>query len=93
MRNIHVWKAVGEDGRKREVRADKFGGRWRFRALAKGDESWTHYDTPLMEDLVELRDVLWRKYQRKRLAWDDVAALDQMIRDRGGVPGEQPEEG
>lgn len=84
MRNVHIWKAVGEDGRKREVRAERFGKQWKFQALAKGDESWTYYDVPLMEDLQELRDVLWRKYQRKRLPWDDVAAIDQMIRDRGG---------
>jgi hypothetical protein len=90
MRNVHIWKAVGEDGRKREVRAERFGGRWKFQAQSKGDEHWTYYEAPSMEDLLELRDVLWRKYQRKRLPWDDVATIDQMIRDRGG---EVPEGG
>ena len=85
MRNVHVWKAIGEDGRKREVRAERFGGQWKFQAQARGDENWTYYDTPLLEDLVELRDVLWRKYQRKRLPWDDVATLDKMIAERGGA--------
>jgi hypothetical protein len=31
---------------------------------------------------VELRDILWRKYQRKRLPYEDVAAVDELIRQR-----------
>jgi hypothetical protein len=92
-RNVHVWKAVTEDGEKREVRAEKFAGRWRFQAKLRNEENWTYYDVPLMEDLLELRDVIWRKYQRKRLSFDDVAAVDQMIRERGGkVPEESDDE-
>ena len=67
------------------MRAEKFGGRWRIQAKLKHDETWTYYDVPLMEDLTELRRVLWNKYQRKHLAYEDVAAVDQMIRDRGGT--------
>ena len=32
MRNQHVWKEKDEEGRKREVRATKFGGAWRLQA-------------------------------------------------------------
>lgn len=85
MRNVHIWKTTNEEGEKREVRAEKFGGKWRLQAKAKSEENWTYYDTPLLEDLLELRDVLWRKYQRKHLSWDDIAAVDKLIRDRGGV--------
>jgi hypothetical protein len=84
MRNVHIWKTRTEAGARREVRAEKFGGRWRFQAKLAHEERWTYYDDPQFEDLVELRGVLWRKYQRKHLAWEDVAAVDQMIRDRGG---------
>lgn len=81
------------EGEKREVRAEKFGKRWRIQAKLRSDERWTYYETPLLEDLVDLRDVLWRKYQRKHLAWEDVEAIDQMIRDRGGsVPADESEE-
>jgi hypothetical protein len=86
MRNLHVWKCRTEEGEKREVRAEKFGGKWKLQAKLASDLDWTYYDTPLLEDLVELRDVLWRKYQRKHLAWEDVAAIDRMIAERGGVP-------
>ena len=36
-------------------------------------------------DLIELRDVLFRKYQRKHLSWEDLAAVEKMITDRGGT--------
>lgn len=85
MRNVHVWKTKTADGEKREVRASKFGKRWNLQAKIKGDEAWTYYDDPPLDDLLELRDVLWRKYQRKHLSWDDIAAIDRMIEDRGGA--------
>jgi hypothetical protein len=85
MRNLHVWKCRTEDGEKREVRAEKFGKKWKLQAKVVSEDSWTYYDTPLLEDLVELRDVLWRKYQRKHLAWEDVAAVEKLILDRGGT--------
>lgn len=89
MRNVHVWKTTTEEGEKREVRAERFASQWRFQAKLKSEENWTYYDVPSMEDLLELRDVLWRKYQRKRLPWDDVASIDRMIKERGGeVPKE-----
>ena len=79
MRNVHVWKTVGDDGEKREARAERFGGKWRFQSKRRSDAVWTYYDTPTLEDLEALRDILWRKYQRKRLPWDDVASLDKML--------------
>jgi len=84
-RNTHVWKHATDNGEKREVRAEKFGGRWRIQAKLRDDETWTYYDAPLMDDLLELRRVLWNKYQRKHLAFEDVAAVDRMIRDQGGT--------
>jgi hypothetical protein len=83
-RNIHVWKHVTDDGEKREVRAEKFGSRWRIQAKLKHDERWTYYEDPELADLIELRRVLWNKYQRKHLAYEDVAAVEKMIRERGG---------
>jgi hypothetical protein len=85
-RNTHVWKSTTEEGEKREVRAEKFGGRWRIQAKLRGEEAWTYYDAPPLADLLELHDVLWRKYQRKRLPFEDVAAVEKMIRDLGGEP-------
>jgi hypothetical protein len=83
-RNIHVWKHNTEDGEKREVRAEKFGSRWRIQSKLKHDEKWTYYEVPELNDLIELRRVLFNKYQRKHLAYEDVAAVEKLIRDRGG---------
>ena len=85
IRNIHEWRSTTAEGEKREIRAEKFGGRWRIQAKVKGEEAWTYYDVPLLEDLAELRDVLWRKYQRKRLPHADVLAVERLITERGGT--------
>ena len=85
IRNIHEWRSTTPEGERREIRAEKFGGRWRLQAKVKGEETWTYYDVPLLEDLAELREVLWRKYQRKRLPHDDVLAIEQIIKERGGT--------
>jgi hypothetical protein len=79
MRNIHVWKTTTPEGQKREVRAERFGGRWKFQSKIPSDAMWSYYEVPPLEELEELRDIVWRKYQRKRLPWDDVASLDQML--------------
>lgn len=84
MRNVHAWKTKTDTGEKREVRAEKFGGRWRLQGKLQSEENWTYYDVPDLEDLAELHDVLWRKYQRKRLPFEDVASVEKMIRDLGG---------
>jgi hypothetical protein len=84
MRNLHVWKTKTEEGEKRRCARRKFGKRWRLQAKVKGEENWTYYDTPLLADLLELRDVLWRKYQRKHLSWEDVEQVDRLIVEAGG---------
>ncbi len=84
MHNEHTWKERTEEGEKREVRAVKFGGNWRIQAKLRDDPQWTYYDTPLMEDLVELREVLFRKYQRRRAAVEDVLLINRLIVKRGG---------
>jgi hypothetical protein len=84
MRNLHVWKSRTPEGEKREVRAEKFGKKWRIQAKAKGDPMWTYYDAPLLEDLLDLHGVLWRKYQRKHLSYEDVQAVEKLITDGGG---------
>ncbi len=84
MRNLHVWKSRTPEGEKREVRAEKFGKKWRIQSKAASEPMWTYYDSPRLEDLLDLHDVLWRKYQRKHLAYEDVAAIERLITDAGG---------
>jgi hypothetical protein len=93
MHNQHIWKETTEDGDKREVRAIKFGGVWTIQAKLKHDDKWTYYKEPLIEDLRELHDVLYRKYQRRRAAYEDVVLIEKMIFERTGekVGGKEEE--
>ena len=79
MRSQHIWMDRNRDGRKREVRATKFGGVWRFQAKTAGDLDWTYYQRPLLEDLLTLKEILVRKYQRRRASAEDVASLEKLI--------------
>lgn len=82
MRSQHIWTERDEEGRKREVRATKFGGNWRLQSKTAGDLEWTYYDVPLLEDLRALKDIVFRKYQRRRASAEDVATLEKMIKDQ-----------
>ena len=84
MRSQHIWTEKDEEGRKREVRATKFGGTWRLQAKFADEENWTYYDKPPIADLQTLRDLLFRKYQRRRVPAEDVATIEQMLRERSG---------
>jgi hypothetical protein len=82
MRSQHIWKEKDAEGRKREVRVTKFGGVWRFQAKHADETGWTYYERPLMEDLLTLKDVVFRKYQRRRASAEDVDSVAQLIRDQ-----------
>jgi len=80
MPSQHIWTDRNEDGKKREVRATKFGGAWRFQAKTAGDLDWTYYERrPLWEDLLALREILLRKYHRRRASAEDVASIEKLI--------------
>jgi len=61
------------------VRATKFGGAWRFQAKTAGDVGWTYYGRPLLEDLLALKEILVRKYQRRRASTEDVVSIEKLI--------------
>ena len=85
MRSQHIWTERDEDGSKREVRATRFGGRWRLQAKTTGDLDWTYYERPLLADLLALKDILFRKYQRRRASSEDVASVEKLIADQTEV--------
>ena len=82
MPSQHIWTEKDDEGRKREVRATKFGGNWRLQAKTVGEADWTYYDRPPLEDLLKLKEIISRKYQRRRASADDVAVVDKLIRDQ-----------
>jgi hypothetical protein len=84
MRSQHIWTDRNQNGEKREVRATKFGGAWRFQAKTAGDVDWTYYERPLLEDLLALKEILVRKYQRRRASSDDVTSVEKLIQGQRG---------
>ena len=82
MRSQHIWTSRDEDGRKREVRVTKFGGNWKFQSKYHDEEQWTYHDRPPTEDLRELVDVIFRKYQRRRASAEDFAAVEKLLKDQ-----------
>jgi hypothetical protein len=80
MRSQHIWKEKDAEGRKREIRVTKFGGVWRFQAKYADESEWTYYERPLLEDLQTLKDVVFRKYQRRRASAEDVDSIELLLR-------------
>ena len=81
MRSQHIWTEKDADGRKREVRVTKFGGNWRFQAKHADESDWTYYEHPLMEDLLKLKDIIFRKYQRRRASAEDLQSIEKLLRE------------
>ena len=84
MPSQHIWTDRNPDGKRRQVRATKFGGAWRFQARTAGDLEWTYYERPLLEDLLALKEILTRKYQRRRASIEDVASIEKLIQRQRG---------
>ena len=61
------------------MRVTKFGGVWRFQAKYEDELDWTYYERPLLDDLRELRDIVFRKYQRRRASAEDVASIEKLL--------------
>ena len=79
---IHDWKDRTDTGENRLWRATKHGGDWKFMSrLQKSEEGWTTHEKMEIEDLKLFREVLFNKYQRRRIPWEDVVAIDNMIED------------
>ena len=79
MPNEHTWRETTPAGEKREVRATKFAGKWKLQSKLKDDPGWTYHDPPDPADLDTLRDLIFRKYQRKRASYEDLQSIERMI--------------
>jgi hypothetical protein len=61
------------------VAAKRHGASWRFQTRLKSEETWTYLDALPLEDLQYVREVLWNKYQRRRVPYEQVLEIDAMI--------------
>ena len=76
---IHEWRVRDENGARRWYRGYWDSRAWRFASLEVDAERWEPVENPDLEIWKGLRDVIWRKYQRKRLPYKFVERLDAII--------------
>lgn len=78
----HEWNERTDEG-KRYYRATYHAGRWTILTTLKTDPDWIRYEPDQIPEEVwrALRDIVWRKYQRKRVPWERVAEIDKILGD------------
>jgi hypothetical protein len=82
----HDWRETTLEGETQMFRATVHAARWEFFTKMKGDESWQRQDPAPLSQIVGIRDIMWNKYQRGRVAWKAVEQLDKMVESAGGKP-------
>jgi hypothetical protein len=55
---------------------------WRFQCKTAGETKWAYHDHPPIQDLLSLKEIVGRKYRRRRASIDDVASVEKLIQDR-----------
>jgi hypothetical protein len=82
MPSQHIWTEKDNNGTKREVRAIKFGGTWRFQSKSADEVDWTYHQSPALNDLLRLKEIIERKYRRRRASAEDVASVDKLLKEQ-----------
>lgn len=76
---VHEWHETRPEGGKRYYRAHWDSREWRFTTTTPEDEDWLPVEKPELELWEALRDVLFRKYQRKRLHYRLLESVDKIL--------------
>jgi len=74
----HEWKEQTEHG-VRWLRASRHGGKWSLQCRDAGEETWRAEEPISRESLVALREILFRKYQRRRLPYEHVVEIEKLM--------------
>ncbi len=84
----HEWREQSAEGL-RYFRATHHGERWTILSTLKTDPDWEKLDPAAIPEDVwrALRDVVWRKYQRRRCPWERVMELDKFLGDEPAPEG------
>ena len=75
----HEWRDRTPEGEHIYYRAILHAGRWEFFSTLKSDPEWNKQEAFPIEVMEDLRDLLWRKHQRKKLPLKHVEQIDEMI--------------
>lgn len=74
----HQWREQEDEG-VRFYRAEHHAGRWKLLSQLKGDEEWREHEPLTVAEWRMLREVLWRKYQRRRCPWELIERIDKLL--------------
>ncbi len=75
----YEWRERTPDGT-RLYWAGRFARAWRIETRLKAEEGWTRLEPPFDPAvLVALRDVLWARYQRRKLPFEVVREIDVQL--------------
>jgi len=75
----HEWRERAEGG-PRLFSATRFAKRWQIRTRLKSEPFWTLLEAPYEPAVLKsLREILWAKYQRKRLPFEVVHEIDRQL--------------
>ena len=78
----HVWTERDAAGSRREVRATWFARAWRLQSKSGDEERWTYHDPPLRNDLIALKQLVERKYRRRRATLDELSAIERLLQEQ-----------
>lgn len=89
---VHEWhERREEDGKKRYFRGYWNSREWTFAILEPESDDWERVEFPGPELWLALRDVLWRKYQRRRIPFKFLERVDAILADLGVTVNEETE--
>ena len=78
--STHEWRENTPEGDVRLVTAKRHAGRWMLQSRLKSEEDWTRFNVIPLENLLYLREILWNKYQRRRVPHEHVLEIDALIK-------------
>lgn len=76
----HEWRENTDDGDVRLVTATRRAGKWKLRFRLKSEAEWTLPEAISLDDLEYLREILWNKYQRRRVPYEFMLEIDALIK-------------
>jgi hypothetical protein len=74
-----AWRRLDAEGRKVDVYARRFGGKWEFHQRHRRNDLWRRIEDPSLEDWFTLLDSLERRVPRSLFTPDDVKRVRQTI--------------
>ncbi|MEO0416526.1 MAG: hypothetical protein AAF226_16395 [Verrucomicrobiota bacterium] len=89
----HEWRDRAEDGELVYHQALHHAGRWSFKSTRKSDPDWMDHETPPLELVESFRDVLYKKYQRRRVPHSHMEQIDALLEElKESIPTPEDEE-